>query len=1138
MYDLHDGLGVQTKTNECSVTTSKQVPSISFIPYNISQTSVEYNLLISDNNVTGRVNLITLYNGVTFVKRLNNLDTKITDLDTNTTYTVKINYVYDFDDGFGSREINVEYEFTTLKKDATYSLTFNDINKQGFSLSHNLIDEDNVCSFKEINIYQDNTLVKKVTDKLETKVSNLLSDTLYKVVVSFDKNLNNGMETSNYIYYVTTEKYQTPNVNINLTSTKTSINYDYEIIDNDGIGTINSVELYYNGQKADIISDKNVFSNLFSDSLYTIKISLLCDYHNGKEKQVEEYTKQIKTLPVDDITFEIEVTPQKRKIIYNHSVIDVDNIMSVKEVRLYRGNTLISTNYSLDNKVFDNLYSNMVYKIVYVIEKDLNNNSDKVIVEFSKEVTTLALDIPTLDLDLTSTIDTINYEFQIVDNDFTLILEKLLVYKNNQLIKTITDFNDKTITDLESNTTYMMELSYKYDLNDLQGLSSGEITKEYTTLASEVEVTEVSLLNSVNPKTNQNVNLNIKLNNPSKVNITYVNVNNEILTVNGGDGINNVIVTLKTQRMSGDMEVVVKRLGYIINNETIEQAITKNNNLTFKVFSRLDIVEINLVNGNDVDKANDSFGYVITIDNPNNYIVKKITLDGDVETIFSQDDNSLVMIDNNHFYINDINLTNNQIIIKSIVYVDSDNIETIRNYTDSVEVNNTKILPDSITNALIIHQISTPEEFMNMEVNLAYELINDIDMTGYNWTCKSFYGYFNGNGYKVKNLSYVHEDEWEFDEVKNRQVLNLFNFSGSFTFKNVYFENIYVDINTTCLQTLNPWESYKNREGYTHLFSYNSSYETETTNFKNVSLSGYVNIKSGEEMVGGFELYNDSIYIVDHLTVNNEAYAGNNLISYETFNNQEFRENTLNWNFIEKSYDNYEGIDYYIVDNSYIIIEGFSGTSSDLVIPEEINGIPVIGINDLAFVNNLTIKSAQLPNSLCYVGASIFSGCSNLEKLIYLNTDLRFVGELFGGKDYNGSYLTQLNYCIPRKLSHLELGSKSGIIRDYQCYGYTSLKTLIIQEGVTSLNSYSFTYCYSLTNIVLPNTLETIFGSVFETCGNLQSIFIPKSVTTIYSSAFNSTNSLTMYCEAESKPDGWNIDFESLYITVIYGYKK
>ena len=58
----------------------------------------------------------------------------------------------------------------------------------------------------------------------------------------------------------------------------------------------------------------------------------------------------------------------------------------------------------------------------------------------------------------------------------------------------------------------------------------------------------------------------------------------------------------------------------------------------------------------------------------------------------------------------------------------------------------------------------------------------------------------------------------------------------------------------------------------------------------------------------------------------------------------------------------------------------------------------------------------------------------------------------------------------------------------------------------------------------------------FSSCSLLTSIVIPNSVTTIGNSAFDGCTSLTVYCEAESKPSGWEGSWVNT--SSVYWYRK
>jgi hypothetical protein len=77
-------------------------------------------------------------------------------------------------------------------------------------------------------------------------------------------------------------------------------------------------------------------------------------------------------------------------------------------------------------------------------------------------------------------------------------------------------------------------------------------------------------------------------------------------------------------------------------------------------------------------------------------------------------------------------------------------------------------------------------------------------------------------------------------------------------------------------------------------------------------------------------------------------------------------------------------------------------------------------------------------------------------------------------------------------------------------YSYRSnIKTLDIQQGVTTIGNYAFSNCSGLTSVIIPNSVTTIGWQVFEYCSALTSVIIPNSITTIGERAFSNCSGLT-----------------------------
>ena len=81
-------------------------------------------------------------------------------------------------------------------------------------------------------------------------------------------------------------------------------------------------------------------------------------------------------------------------------------------------------------------------------------------------------------------------------------------------------------------------------------------------------------------------------------------------------------------------------------------------------------------------------------------------------------------------------------------------------------------------------------------------------------------------------------------------------------------------------------------------------------------------------------------------------------------------------------------------------------------------------------------------------------------------------------------------------------------IGDYAFDNCTSLTSIEIPSGVTSIGDGAFAYCTSLTSIEIPSGVTSIRDHAFDNCTSLTSIEIPSGVTSIGNSAFKNCTSL------------------------------
>ncbi|WP_028520770.1 leucine-rich repeat protein [Ruminococcus flavefaciens] len=168
--------------------------------------------------------------------------------------------------------------------------------------------------------------------------------------------------------------------------------------------------------------------------------------------------------------------------------------------------------------------------------------------------------------------------------------------------------------------------------------------------------------------------------------------------------------------------------------------------------------------------------------------------------------------------------------------------------------------------------------------------------------------------------------------------------------------------------------------------------------------------------------------------------------------------------------------------SDYAVVNYCGDKKGDVVIPSEINGLPVTKIFDGAFYSD-NITSITLPDTIDELGENMCDGCINLTS-IKLPANIRSIPE-------------------------------------FAFHGCKSLKKVDIPSGVTGIGRSAFDGCTSLKEVKLPESLEVLSDSCFSDCA-LESIDFPKGVKEIPLRSFknNKFKELTIP-ENITKIDSW-----------------
>jgi len=169
-------------------------------------------------------------------------------------------------------------------------------------------------------------------------------------------------------------------------------------------------------------------------------------------------------------------------------------------------------------------------------------------------------------------------------------------------------------------------------------------------------------------------------------------------------------------------------------------------------------------------------------------------------------------------------------------------------------------------------------------------------------------------------------------------------------------------------------------------------------------------------------------------------------------------------------------------DESYYIVTGMAtdhleyGAFFDLVIPATYEEKPVKAIGTSAFNNfysNANIVSVYIPDGVTEIGAYAFTYNPNM-------VDVRLPGSLetIGHEAFENCNI--VNLVIPGKATVC-----------HSAFAYnSSLKSLVIEEGVRDIDYVAFSGCNMLQTISLPSTIASIGYDAFENCDSIDSIVI------------------------------------------------
>lgn len=203
----------------------------------------------------------------------------------------------------------------------------------------------------------------------------------------------------------------------------------------------------------------------------------------------------------------------------------------------------------------------------------------------------------------------------------------------------------------------------------------------------------------------------------------------------------------------------------------------------------------------------------------------------------------------------------------------------------------------------------------------------------------------------------------------------------------------------------------------------------------------------------------------------------------------------------------------------YILTKAEIG-AVEYVVPQEVEGLPVVEVASGAFKNNTVLKKVTLPDSIKVMNQGIFEGCKSIEEMIlpYIASRAEEVNQ--NATTCIGYYFTQgehptpfldwvrsaagehdgrVEYWIPAKLKKLTVNN--GPVGEYTFSG-APLVEVHLGQGVRFVGSHVFAHKSDLERVTFANPITSVGVEAFWNCHKLKSIELTGQTLWIAKDAF------------------------------------
>lgn len=169
-----------------------------------------------------------------------------------------------------------------------------------------------------------------------------------------------------------------------------------------------------------------------------------------------------------------------------------------------------------------------------------------------------------------------------------------------------------------------------------------------------------------------------------------------------------------------------------------------------------------------------------------------------------------------------------------------------------------------------------------------------------------------------------------------------------------------------------------------------------------------------------------------------------------------------------------------------------------------------------------TLIEIVIPSEVTYIGHSAFRGCTNLERVVFNQTE---------------KILAHSAFALCYKLSFSELPNSLETIGEsaFQSAAFTN-KLLKLPNSLKTIGNTAFQYCKDVAIKEIPQSVVSIGKQAFQQCSKITELTFKGIPTTIQSNSFQTCNNLTVINVPWSEGAVANAPWGATNATINYNY--